>query len=68
MILYMMRRYLVRLSNIAIAKRAGKKAKERLWSKGYPIVIGIDKEVYYQYKNGKIERIENELKKTKTKQ
>ena len=57
----------MRLLNIAIAKRASKKAKERLWSKGYPIVIGIDKEVYYQYKNGKIERIENESKKIEIK-
>jgi len=57
----------VRLSNIAIAKRASKKAKERLWNKGYPIVIGINKEVYYQYKTGKIERIENESKKIKIK-
>ncbi len=54
----MMRRFTVKLSRIAIAKKAAKKAKNRLHNKDFPYVIAIDKQVYLKYPKGKIERVE----------
>ena len=62
-----MRRFLVKLSKIAIAKRAAKKAKERLHSKNFPYVFAIDGEIFLKYPDGNIERIKNEFKKIKIK-